>query len=180
MYAVDEGGETTDLKARNVFLGSEELGFLLMCKGGPMKWYSRTCGFRRGRYYFWRVLASEVFEWAVQLATLQSLMLTTTVGYMTVTLVLLMLNTIVTPWGFLMRGRGAFMREAIVFIDTVGDFLFVIINSAYLNSNAKLRAEADLFRFLKFPAITTGLVWPCFLIWLRAKGLSLAFLRNYT
>ena len=88
-----------------------------------MKWYSRTCGFRRGRYYFWRVLAGEVSEWAVQLATLQSLMLTTTINYMTVTLVLLMLNTIITPWGFLMRGRGAFMREVIVFIDTVGDFL---------------------------------------------------------
>ena len=140
----DEVGDD-DETLHNNFFGSEELGFLVTCKGGPMKWYSRTCGFRRGRYYFWRVLGSEVVEWSVQLATLQSLMLTTTAYYLTVTLVLLMLNTIITPWGFLMRGRGAFMREVIVFIDTDGDFLFVIINSAYLNTNAKLRAEADLF-----------------------------------
>ena len=138
------------------------------------------CGFRRGRYYFWRVLGSEVVEWSVQLATLQSLMLTTTINYMTVTLVMLILNTISTPWGFLMRGRGAFMREVIVFIDTVGDFFFVIINSVYLNTDAKLRAEADLFRFIKIPAVTTGLVWPCFLIWLRSRGLCTAFLRNYS
>ena len=91
-----------------LFLGSEEVTLLAIIIGGPLamvKWYSRMFGFRRGVYFFWRVLGSEVFEWSVQLATLQSLMPTTTIDYMTVTLILLMMNTAVTPWGFLMRSR---------------------------------------------------------------------------
>ena len=72
------------------------------------------------------------------------------------------------------------MREVVVFIDTVGDFLFVIFNSVYLDTISEMSAEANLFKFIKLPAVITGLAWPAFLIWLRARGLSRAFLQNYT
>jgi hypothetical protein len=148
------------------------------CKNGPVNWYSLWCGFRRGRLFFWKMFASELWEWSMQLATFQTLMAREHISYLYFSLAILFLNVLISPWVFICRSRSPFMREFIYVVDTLLDFSYAMIAFSFLDQESDLRQTVRLLGFT-LPSVYTGLLWPAYSSVFRSRSLFTAFLRNF-
>jgi hypothetical protein len=150
----------------------------LNCDRGPVSWYSNLFGIRRGRYYFYSKLTSEIFEWSLSLATLQSLVTSISLQYTYCVITLLIINVIVSPLLFLFRDKTPVMREIVLLFDTTLDLFYLQLMSLIMIKQSDLEQPVYVFGFIgPFPALLIGVVWPIFLVLWRFWSLNLGFLR---
>ena len=149
------------------------------CKHGPMTWYSLWCGLRRGHLFFWKMFASELCEWLVQYSSFSSLVYREHIYYLYATLMILLLNVLISPWAFLCRTRSPFVREFVYVVDIVLDLCYALVASSFLDQESDFRVEVTVLGFIKLPAIYTCMLWPTFTLIFRTRSLVLTFLRNF-
>ena len=167
------------IKHRERALSDSQTPTACSCKKGPVKWYSSWCGFRHGHLFFLKMILLEIWEWSIQLATFQSLVASQHISYLYVSMAILLLNILVSPWVFLFRSRSSFMREVIFIVDIVLDLCYAMIGFYFLNHESDLRQTVFLLGFVPIPAVYTGILWPSYSLIKRTQTLFGAFLRNF-
>lgn len=100
---------------RRAYRGPSKLAFRLM------QTWSVWCRHRRGHLYFLRMFASEVVEVYLQWTAFAHFNTTQDVGYLRLTLVILIFNTAPTPWVMLLRHwRPRMSRDVLTFVVYTG------------------------------------------------------------
>jgi hypothetical protein len=151
----------------------------LNCRRGPFSWYANLFGIRRGQYYFLGKLISEIFEWSLSLATLQSLISSISVQYTYFVIGLLLLNVIVSPILFVLRNRTPIMREIVFLFDTTSELLYLQTMSLVMVKQSDLDQPVYVLGFIgPFPALFVGIIWPSVILVGRFWSFYLGFLKN--
>lgn len=147
----------------------------MMCR--PDRWYSRHFGFRRGRFFYYRMFVSEMVEWLVQGLTLNSLMSTKHVVYTELALLTLLLNVSISPMLFLLRRRGNVVRELLVLSDTLTDLMFLSLSFWFVRTQEDLQREVRVFGIV-FPVWVTALLWPASNLLFRIRLIVQSFMTS--
>jgi hypothetical protein len=150
------------------------------CHGGPKSWYDRNFSYRGGTFFFYKVFVGEMFEWVVQIATMQSLVHLQDINYSIAALLLLVINVALCPWMFLFRNwNESFMREFCFLADTLLDGMFFYLTFLYTSTEDDLTSPVFILGFIgPFPAILAGICYPAFRLLVRSRAIARALMVN--